>query len=362
MKRLDNKELSEILKRKLAEVESDASIPEWDAVKDQLTAGPAKAGVKFIFSSWIAVLLLLAPHQYEGIADNQPIDTMIETSQSNRIMSIQVGHEPEITRNDRNTPLTLLPKINRLSIEESTEPLPNNILHVKAIPEIPNHRSTWTVSFRIPETPQQILPGLSQPSQGEIITQERKRNISWQPHSIGVYTQISFHTLTPFMGDENRLASTPEKVSFADRLGFRLQANYHLNTFGVNWKLGPILNGYQSRLNYVISNDVEDNRTFRNSRLDLGAFISLSIPGKFIHLPGYVTGELSSQWQLVGLNNRAETYGSHLTNYAVGYGLNINNRLNLELHYRSFLSEASYPGLGQLRPHFYSFGGVWKLK
>lgn len=370
MKHLEDKALGDLLKKKLTQVNADVPTPAWQEIEGLLPPTSSVFSMKILSAFLIMCLLMLFPvHQYSKM----PVYDNLSGSSGEAAIGRPSGRPSQIS-----------------SLKNSFSPHQNKHTTLPASPVQEDARTTvQTIELDSPVQSFQwvvhstasheaippfyvrksgLLPTYSDPYAEDLRwpvahSREIRRPVrkSWIPGSVTAFSQMAFHTLTPFKGDESRVAASGERVAFGERLGFRLQANYPILSGKIRGQVGPLFNYYQTRMNYTVINSDGERQFLTNERLDAGLHLALILEPEQFLIPGYAFGGLSTQWRLLGSGDPSKAYKNGLVHYELGYGYEVIPGQRIEFMYRSFLNDQAYENLGQLRPHFYHIGYKWSF-
>ncbi len=360
MKPLEEKELQELLRTKLAEERPVVSDDHWEAIAQRLPKGQLSG--RLLTGATIVVILAIALWSTSG-PPSPPVADKAGAGGEAPVVSSDIaqafkGYPIEPTSqgpppgsaslkptNEEFGPANVRPML-PLSIADSASG--RSIIAKRQSLSVGGHSSVGVIDLDY--APKVVTV----PSSGSEVGDRR---FDLRPKLINGEVQAYYHTLNPFLEDENRLQPAPTAPPFLHRTSLAINAGYASQLSFLRLEYGLGVDFLSSEMRFSIANAPDESeQRIRNLRINLGLWTSVVVDARQWQLPGYLEGNLTWKYGVWKSSSEENAYDPSVLQYHLRYGLFLKDRTTAYFGYGSFVQAEHLPDLGRLRPHIYSVG------
>lgn len=350
MKPLNDKELGEVISRKIASVDNVKTDHLWSEIESGLPSSSSG-----YMTGVIKSLLFVAT--FTSVLTISESSGFAMKSRTNEVEFVSDTH---VGVSDKTEPLNELgmSPVSSYATENHGQNEIEVRKHIEKVPETRNHKEgsrsrhlneVANVEF-IHSMP--VNYSMNTPYRMSELEEIRSKK-QWIP-SVSISPYLSFHKMDPHAFDENYITSSnAEKISLFRRSGVNISYGY-TKPLTKRWSLSAALgfDYYRTQFNYRIANYIDSEVQLENHRLDGGLALGL---GYRINSPvgeGMLQADLWMRHKLYGFGKKS-SYNNAILGYRLSYLVDIGN-IQVGPTFGSFLN-SSENDMGRIRPMQYGF-------
>ncbi|MEP5610629.1 MAG: hypothetical protein ABJP45_00195 [Cyclobacteriaceae bacterium] len=167
---------------------------------------------------------------------------------------------------------------------------------------------------------------------------------------------LSFHTLSPSRLDENSVQGDPDRQpSLGDRFGISFSVGRERQaTSRLSLRSHLSLDYYNTRFNFLVANAVSPLVSIENQRLDLGLNVGIGYRVGSSIRNGTVHVDMGGRVRAINFSSESQGYKPKVLTYRLSYLIDVST-FSIGPTFGSLLTSRDYDGYGEISPSIYGF-------